>query len=157
MKLVIAAVLCFTAMNTAHAAPVFNNQEQVKGNDKAMTLAVANESQPVQAEVPQVKQDVPSPQPQTVTETGNIELPPPQPIRCGDNQYANFIYMHESSCRTDAVNSIGCRGIGQACPGDKLPCGDDYECQNIWFTNYAIQRYGSWEQAYYFWLENLWW
>ena len=76
---------------------------------------------------------------------------------CGDNQYANYIYMKESGCRTTAVNSIGCRGIGQACPGDKLPCGDDYACQNAWFTNYAVQRYGSWEGAYNFWLNHSWW
>lgn len=79
------------------------------------------------------------------------------PSNCGDNSYAHFIYMKESGCRTTAVNSIGCRGIGQACPGDKLPCGADYACQNAWFTNYAIQRYGSWAAAYNFWIKNNWW
>ena len=92
--------------------------------------------------------------------------PKPQPARvepqvtvagCGDNTYANYIYMHESGCRPTAMNSIGCRGIGQACPGSKLPCGDDYACQNAWFTNYALTRYGSWEKAYHFWLQNHWW
>lgn len=84
---------------------------------------------------------------------------PPEPTQtgCGDNVYATYIYMHESHCSTTAVNSIGCRGLGQSCPGDKLPCGDDYDCQNEWFSNYAISRYGSWENAYYFWLANSWW
>lgn len=76
---------------------------------------------------------------------------------CGDNKYANFIYMKESNCNVSAVNSIGCRGIGQACPGSKLPCGADYACQNKWFTNYAMTRYGSWERAYNFWINNHWW
>lgn len=67
---------------------------------------------------------------------------------CGDNQYAAYIYNYESGCNTSSVNSIGCRGIGQACPGDKLPCGADYACQNAYFTAYAISRYGSWEAAY---------
>jgi hypothetical protein len=73
------------------------------------------------------------------------------------NFYKDFIYHHESGNRTTAVNSIGCRGIGQACPGTKLPCGNDYACQDAWFTNYAMQRYGSWENAYNFWVANRWW
>lgn len=76
---------------------------------------------------------------------------------CGDNPYKQYIYQKESGCRTTAVNPIGCRGIGQACPGIKLPCGDDFACQDAWFSNYAIQRYGSWENAYNFWLKNHWW
>ena len=77
---------------------------------------------------------------------------------CGDNFYANYIYTRESGCRTDAVNPGGCRGIGQACPGSKLPCTNyDYACQNAFFTGYAMDRYGSWEAAYNFWLKNHWW
>jgi len=67
------------------------------------------------------------------------------------------IYMKESGNNPLAVNSIGCRGIGQACPGSKLPCGADYACQDAWFTNYAIQRYGSWDAAWVFWQANHWW
>jgi len=76
---------------------------------------------------------------------------------CGDNQYAQYIYQHESGCNLNAINSIGCRGIGQACPGSKLPCGADYACQNAFFTNYAISRYGSWYNAYQVWLVQHWW
>lgn len=78
---------------------------------------------------------------------------------CGDNEYANYIYMHESGCRTNAFGSLtelgrAC-GIGQALPCSKLPCAlDDYNCQNAWFTNYAIQRYGSWYNAYVYWLNH---
>lgn len=76
---------------------------------------------------------------------------------CGDNFYANFIYMHESGCRTVNPNGSGCDGIGQACPASKIAhCGGDYACQNAWFTAYA-QKYGGWEGAYQFWLANHWW
>lgn len=76
---------------------------------------------------------------------------------CGDNMYKQYIYQKESNCNTAAVNSIGCRGIGQACPGSKLPCGNDFACQDAWFSNYAQQRYGGWKGAYNFWLQNHWW
>jgi hypothetical protein len=76
---------------------------------------------------------------------------------CGNNAYANYIYMHESGCRTNAFGSLtsigrAC-GIGQALPCSKLPCAlDDYQCQNTWFTNYAVARYGSWYNAYVYWV-----
>ena len=94
--------------------------------------------------------------------TKEIPTPPSKPVEttvqgCGDNQWANFIYMHESGCNTSSINSIGCRGIGQACPGSKLPCGADYACQNTWFSNYANSVYGGWQQAYNFWLGHSWW
>lgn len=73
------------------------------------------------------------------------------------NEAKAFIYQHESGNRTTAVNSIGCRGLGQACPGSKLPCGDDYACQDAWFTNYMLQRYGTWENAKAFWVSHRWW
>jgi hypothetical protein len=73
------------------------------------------------------------------------------------NRYKDFIYMRESGCNPRAVNSIGCRGIGQACPGSKLPCGADFACQDRFFSQYAIERYGSWQRAYNFWQQNKWW
>lgn len=82
---------------------------------------------------------------------------------CGDNEYAAYIYGQESggrvtgNCDPSAVNAGGCRGIGQACPGDKLPCGADYACQNQWFTQYAMSRYGSWAAAFNFHKAKGWW
>lgn len=78
---------------------------------------------------------------------------------CGDNEYKAYIYMKESGCRTDAINrSSGACGIGQALPCSKLPCSlSDFACQDAWFTNYAITRYGSWYNAYVFWTRNSWW
>lgn len=84
---------------------------------------------------------------------------PPKPVYTAlpDNQYKAFIYQKESGNNPAAVNSIGCRGLGQACPGSKLPCGNDYACQDAYFTNYAIGRYGSWAGAYNFWVTHSWW
>ena len=74
-----------------------------------------------------------------------------------DDEAKMFIYMHESGNNPNAVNSLGCRGLGQACPGSKLPCGADYACQDAWFTQYMLNRYGSWNNARDFWLRNHWW
>lgn len=81
---------------------------------------------------------------------------------CGDNQYANYIYMHESGCRLVNTNSEGCDGIGQACPASKLAAAcpnwqNDYACQNAFFTAYANSRYGGWAGAYQAWLNQHWW
>ena len=74
------------------------------------------------------------------------------------NQYKDFIYMKESGCSTTALNSIGCYGIGQACPSSKIShCGSDFSCQDAWFSNYATTKYGSWAGAYQFWLQHSWW
>lgn len=91
----------------------------------------------------------------TASALSNVIVP-----NCGDNSYANYIYMHESSCSTTITNSEGCMGIGQACPASKLlaVCPNaDYACENDFFTGYAIARYGSWEGAYNFWINNHWW
>lgn len=99
----------------------------------------------------------------TVTATKTVSaaaLPNVVVANCGDNSYANYIYMHESSCSTTITNSEGCMGIGQACPASKLlaVCPNaDYACENLFFTGYAIARYGSWEGAYNFWINNHWW
>lgn len=71
-----------------------------------------------------------------------------------------FIYMKESGNNPLAKNSAGCLGLGQACPGSKLlaVCPTlEYACQDAFFTNYAISRYGSWEAALTFWQKNNWW
>lgn len=77
---------------------------------------------------------------------------------CGDNEYAHYIYTHESGCRTHNPNGSGCDGIGQACPASKVidQCGYDYACQNAWFTNYA-NKYGGWQGSYNFWVAHGWW
>jgi hypothetical protein len=99
----------------------------------------------------------------TITLTGRASAAAAMPAApsviagCGDNSYAQFIYQHESGCNLNAVNAGGCRGIGQACPGSKLPCGADYACQNAFFTQYANDRYGGWSGAYSAWIAQGWW
>jgi hypothetical protein len=79
---------------------------------------------------------------------------------CGTNYYQNWIYEEESGCSTTEYNSIGCLGLGQACPGSKLLAvcpTESYTCENQYFTNYMLSRYGSWENAYNFHQANGWW
>ena len=70
-----------------------------------------------------------------------------------------FIYTKESGNRPNAVNaSSGACGLGQALPCSKMPCSlEDYKCQDAYFTDYMIRRYGSWVAAKTFWLNNYWW
>ena len=110
----------------------------------------------------------PTPISQSAGSTTQSTQPKPSPVAapavqsspvsgCGDNQYANYIYSHESGCRTTAGSPNGCYGIGQACPASKIAyCGADYDCQNAFFSSYA-SRYGGWEGAYNFWVSHGWW
>jgi hypothetical protein len=72
-----------------------------------------------------------------------------------DNWYRDFIFQHESGGRLDAVNSIGCYGLGQDCNNVlESQCPDwrtNLTCQVDFWDKYAIRRYGSWEAAYNFW------
>lgn len=74
-----------------------------------------------------------------------------------------LIYSHESGNRLTAINkSSGACGLGQSWPCSKLAkaCPNwrtDYACQDKWFTNYCMNRYGSWEAARNFWLKNNYW
>lgn len=105
---------------------------------------------------------VPKPVPEPIPTIETIVEAPSEPMtqisnqnsRCGDNDYAHAIYMGESTCVMDVVNSIGACGLGQSLPCSKLEndCPDwrtNYDCQNAWFTAYAMS-YGSWENAYNF-------
>lgn len=75
----------------------------------------------------------------------------------GDSAKA-FIYSHESGNNPNATNASGCYGLGQDCNGRvRALCGADYSCQDVFFTNYAMGRYGSWEAAQAFWLTHHWW
>lgn len=74
--------------------------------------------------------------------------------------YKAWIYNEESGNDPTRYNSSGCLGIGQACPGSKLllVCPTmDYNCEDNFFTQYMLSRYGSWEAAYNFHIANGWW
>lgn len=99
---------------------------------------------------------------QQIGTTFVAEAPSSPVAGCGDNEYAHYVYMHESGCRLDAVNEIGACGIGQALPCSKLSsiCPNwrtDYACQNSFFQTYAFSRYTSWAGAYQFWVSKSWW
>lgn len=69
-----------------------------------------------------------------------------------------FIYSHESGNNPNAVSPNGCYGLGQDCNGRvQAQCGADYACQDAYFTNYAVSRYGSWDAAAAFWQTHGWW
>ena len=122
---------------------------------------------PTPPEISSQVQAIPSKQPIALPE--HKEEPTLTPIvatpvvvaGCGDNSYANYIYMHESGCRLTAVNPIGACGIGQSLPCSKLSssCPDwqtNYACQNAWFTDYVNRSYGGWLGAYNHWLQFSW-
>lgn len=69
------------------------------------------------------------------------------------------IYQKESGNNPGAINkSSGACGLGQAWPCSKMKCSlTDYACQDAYFTNYAVNRYGSWGKAWAFWQQKHWW
>lgn len=74
------------------------------------------------------------------------------------NSAKAFIYARESGNNPNATNPNGCYGLGQDCNGVvRIQCGADYACQDQFFTNYAMRRYGSWENALAFWQSHHWW
>ena len=66
-----------------------------------------------------------------------------------------FIYMKESGNRLDSLNSIGCYGLGQDCNNVlATECPDwrtNRACQDNFWENYMLKRYGSWSKAKSFW------
>ena len=131
----------------AKAAPAINKQVVVTA--KANKASTDKQQQP---------------QPIVKTEATQPEAPPvvqPPAVFHSDDFYMEYIFQHESSGNPHATNAIGCVGLGQACPASKLLsiCPDlgDVACQVRFFTNYAVTRYGSWSNAYQFWVGNGWW
>lgn len=83
------------------------------------------------------------------------------------NSAMDFIFMHESTDRLDAINSIGCIGLGQSCAARKggvpplaTACPDwrtNRDCQISFWNDYAQRRYGGWNGALAFWQSHRWW
>lgn len=82
-------------------------------------------------------------------------------ISPSDYGYVNHIFSKESGWNAAAASRNGYHGLGQtslgnisgACPNWQ----NDPVCQTRFFTGYATRRYGSWQGAYNFWLNNHWW
>lgn len=84
--------------------------------------------------------------------TEEVSPKPEQPQK-DENYYKAKLEHHESTTNYGAINpDSGACGILQALPCSKLPCVlTDRECQDRWFKNYMVERYGSWEAAYNYW------
>lgn len=84
-------------------------------------------------------------------------------ISSSDYTYVDYIVSKESGWNYLISNSVsGAYGLCQALPGSKMSSsGSDWatnpETQMSWCNSYALSRYGSWQAAYNFWLENNWW
>jgi uncharacterized protein YabE (DUF348 family) len=82
-------------------------------------------------------------------------------ISSGDYGYTNFVISHESGWNPASLNSSGCAGLGQACPGSKLAAAcpgwqNNPVCQLQYFSGYA-SRYGGWTGSYNFWISHHYW
>ncbi len=180
MKLVIAVMftLVFALLNITEPKP---HTATLSVSETANALAPAETEKPKQTDAPAAPQPKPFDANDSSTwpkcadgqivraDNGQCDTPaaaPQQPTVAAaapapvsSNEAKAFIYQKESGNRTDAINpGSGACGLGQALPCSKLPCSlSDYACQDAWFTNYAMQRYGSWENARAFWQANKWW
>jgi len=84
-------------------------------------------------------------------------------IAASDFTYVDYIVTKESGWNPVARNkSSGAYGLCQALPGSKMAsAGSDWESNPVtqlkWCDGYAKGRYGSWANAYRFWLNNKYW
>lgn len=82
-----------------------------------------------------------------------------------DQSYVDFIVNHEggwNGVQKWNYQGSGAYGLCQALPATKMAtAGTDYMTNPItqlrWCDSYAKERYGSWANAYSFWLRNSWW
>ncbi len=79
-------------------------------------------------------------------------------IAPSDWGYADFMVTRESGWNPNAVNSSsGACGLAQALPCSKLgPSWNNPIVALNWMNSYAVGRYGSWENAYNFWVSHHW-
>ena len=166
MKLLLALVITgFILSASVHAAPSHINNSTDQVPQVQTVTEVVQEApisvEPIQSEAPtlepqqavETEQTTPSSEPKDIARATLIDL------GVGDAWYAvEYIGFKESSWNPTAINSIGACGLFQALPCEKMNCElSDVACQVRWATNDATQRYGSWHQAYTFWLANNWW
>ena len=81
-----------------------------------------------------------------------------------DFGYVDAIITRESGWGVTKWNRAGsgAYGLGQALPASKMaPYGADYMTNPVtqlrWANAYAVNRYGSWANAYNFWMVRHWW
>ena len=84
-------------------------------------------------------------------------------VTTSDWTYLNYIFTKESRWNAAACNpSSKAFGLCQALPASKMAdiAGDYWTnplTQMKWCHQYALGRYGSWQNAYNFWQANYWW
>jgi hypothetical protein len=129
---------------------------------------IVPETAPEPPQAPVVAEVVETPPPvvqEPVAPVMPVEQPKPivkpKPIPKGSAK--DYIYLKESTHTLAAVNrSSGACGLGQSLPCSKMAnvCPNwrtDYDCQDRWFTQYMLNRYGSWEKARAFHVLKGWW
>ena len=84
-------------------------------------------------------------------------------ITSEDYGAANYIISHESSWNSSATEpNTGAYGLCQSLPAIKLAsAGSDWQTNPVtqlkWCNDYAVARYGGWQQAYAHWTAVRWW
>lgn len=130
---------------------IFDNLKQIAQKKQAIIQAKIDADNAAQEAAVEAAQQV---QEQAAAQ---IPTPAPQPVYvapvaqtgCGSDPYQQLVYQFESGCSTTAVNPNGCYGLGQDCNGIvENQCGADWTCQNNYFTQYMLSRYGSWAIAW---------
>ncbi|HJP81188.1 MAG TPA: hypothetical protein VJ841_02240 [Candidatus Saccharimonadales bacterium] len=129
--------------------------EQVK---EPPTEVITDKTEPIQ-EVAKINPPQPEPSPEQPIIVAEADGPEQWMDAAGiageDRQYVQQIMGQESGWTLDSVNSIGCIGLGQACPGgnkaEMLEKCPDWQangsCQMKVWTDYMLRRYGSWSYA----------
>ncbi len=151
MKRLISALLSVAILLAVPIRTPINNQVEVS---ESKTVSATSRELPVQAEKPKttatpVTTPVQSEKTQP-TQIAAVAIPP-----ITEQEAKAFIYLKESGNRPHAKNSIGCYGLGQDCNGIvERKCGADYSCQDRFFTDYMLRRYGTWQAAKSFWLNR---
>jgi len=79
-----------------------------------------------------------------------------------DYNYVDYIVSHESGWNPQAQNASGAYGLCQALPGSKMAsAGSDWQTNPVtqlrWCNSYAVSKYGSWANAYYYWVSHRYW
>lgn len=115
----------------------------------------------VQVDKPQTE-PTPVETPASVPEPEPVVTPVQAPvIDQSEDYYRDWVFQHESGDRLDAVNSIGCYGLGQDCNNALANACPDWrtnrDCQLSFWQGYMSRRYGTWANAYSFWTSHRWW
>lgn len=129
-----------------------------KINDKIETMENINE-----IKIPKEKKKQKNKKEPKKKNYSKTELMKKAGIKSSDYYYVDYIITKESSWNEKAINSKSqAYGLCQALPGEKMKStGEDWKTNPItqlkWCNEYAKSRYGSWEEAYNFWINNNWW